>query len=306
MVLFCSKAVILIYDTKCNHGFLRVNSINYVIIKSRICIIKDSVVNISCNIYLRIQFITLMAKSKTIMKNEINNRYCLRLTEMKKICLPIVGTICFPEEFDQIFTVDGRFLITRNLETDWCFEMSGESMFYALCELERLNNVSLFDYKLKIIDAIDRRIDCVYEKIIHPLVFKFIFPTVFFNDGFIARDLSVLNRHVDYQLVNIVDFARLLNLYKKIGETRVFTTTVLSLDAIVDKLDQAISFVENNKLLLEYVISNDLQKAWYAEMYYTMSNINLKYKEKAQSLYSDQLYCSESPFYKLEFLDEKK
>ena len=45
---FCSKAVILIYDTKCNHGFLRVNSINYVIIKSRICIIKDSVVNISC------------------------------------------------------------------------------------------------------------------------------------------------------------------------------------------------------------------------------------------------------------------
>ena len=32
----------------------------------------------------------------------------------------------------------------------------------------------------------------------------------------------------------------------------------------------------------------------------------VKYKEKAQSLYSDQLYCSESPFYKLEFLDEKK
>ncbi|MFK2371036.1 hypothetical protein ACIXNP_03750 [Bacteroides fragilis] len=31
----------------------------------------------------------------------------------------------------------------------------------------------------------------------------------------------------------------------------------------------------------------------------------MKYKEKAQSLYSDQLYCSESPFYKLEFLDEK-
>ena len=65
------------------------------------------------------------------MKNEINNRYCLRLTEMKKICLPIVGTICFPEEFDQIFTVDGRFLITRNLETDWCF--GDERRKYVLC-----------------------------------------------------------------------------------------------------------------------------------------------------------------------------
>lgn len=76
---------------------------------------------------------------------------------------------------------------------------------------------------------------------------------------------------------------------------------ILSFDAVIDKLDQVVSFVEYNKLLLEYVRSNDLQKAWCAEMYYTMSNINLKYQEKAQSFYSDHLYCSESPFYKLYF-----
>ncbi|EYE42650.1 hypothetical protein M148_5145 [Bacteroides fragilis str. 1007-1-F  len=40
-------------------------------------------------------------------------------------------------------------------------------------------------------------------------------------------------------------------------------------------------------------------------MYYAMSNINSKYIKIAQNLYSDQLYCSESPFYKLDFLNEK-
>ena len=114
-------------------------------------------------------------------------------------------------------------------------------------------------------------IDCVYEKIVHPIIFKLVFPTVFFNNGFISRDLSVLNRHIDYQLVK----------------------------------ERAIDFVENNKSLLNYIQSSDLQRAWYAEMYYAMSNINSKYIKMAQNLYSDQLYCSESPFYKLDFLNEK-
>jgi hypothetical protein len=389
------------------------------------------------------------------------------------MCLILIGNLCFPEDFEQIFTSDRMFLITRSLGKDWCFEMSGESMFYALCELEKANNHSLFNYKSKIIEAIDKRIiwgngkllhrsftgncdiqfrstnsalrtllyacndkfktddsikilaneqfkyffhwkkgiwfchdsseyhgktpishirsriagkswrntltlnthidslntllllklyekeylldfdldylinkgltsinqlleltnegrgldklqaidnyyldlslkerhnfwvDCIYERIIHPVIFKFIFPTVFFNNGFIARDLSVLNRDIDYQLVNIVDLARLLNLYKQIEETKLLSTSVLRFKDIEDKLNRAIAFVENNKLLLSYIKSNELQMAWYAEMYYAMSNINLRYIEKAQSLYSEQLYCSESPFYKLRFLDEK-
>ena len=148
-------------------------------------------------------------------------------------------------------------------------------------------------------------IDCVYEKIVHPIIFKLVFPTVFFNNGFISRDLSVLNRHIDYQLVNIVDFARLLNLYKKNRETEILTTSILNYNEIGDKLERAIDFVENNKSLLNYIQSSDLQRAWYAEMYYAMSNINSKYIKMAQNLYSDQLYCSESPFYKLDFLNEK-
>jgi hypothetical protein len=393
---------------------------------------------------------------------------------MKKMCLILIGNIRFPEDFKQIFTPDGAFLITRNLGKDCCFEMSGESMFYALCELEKANDNSLFDYKKRIIEAVDKRIiwgngkllhrsltgnydiqfrstnsalrtllyacnsgfktddnirilaneqfkhffhwkegiwfchdsseyngktpishirsrvagkswrntltlnthidslntllllkqyekehlldfdleyminkgltsinqllelvnegrrlnklqvmdnyylnqflkeqhntfliDCVYEKIIHPVIFKFIFPTIFFNNGFIARDLSVLNRHIDYQLVNIVDLARLLNLYKQIEETKLLPTNVLRFKDIEDKLERAIAFIENNELLLNYIKSDELQMAWYAEMYYAMSSINLKYIEKARNLYSEQLYCSESPFYKMKFHNEK-
>ena len=105
--------------------------------------------------------------------------------------------------------------------------------------------------------------------------------------------------------LNIVDFARLLNLYKKNRETEILTTSILNYNEIGDKLERAIDFVENNKSLLNYIQSSDLQRAWYAEMYYAMSNINSKYIKMAQNLYSDQLYCSESPFYKLDFLNEK-
>ena len=30
---------------------------------------------------------------------------------MKRMCLSLIGDICFPEEFKQIFTLDGKFLI---------------------------------------------------------------------------------------------------------------------------------------------------------------------------------------------------
>ena len=66
---------------------------------------------------------------------------------MKKMCLLLIGDIYFPEEFEQIFTLDGKFLITRSLGSDWCFEMSGESMFYALCEMEKFQEKCIYDYK---------------------------------------------------------------------------------------------------------------------------------------------------------------
>lgn len=389
------------------------------------------------------------------------------------MCLLLIGDIYFPEEFEQIFTLDGKFLITRSLGSDWCFEMSGESMFYALCEMEKFQEKCFYDYKLRIIEAIDRRIiwgdgkllhrsftenydmqfrstnsalrtllyasengfdtdknigiianeqfkyffewkeglwfchdsseyggktpfshvrskvagkvwrntltlnthidslntllllkyyqkenflnfdlDCwikkglisinqllaltnegkianrlqkidnyclnlflkkqhdsfginyIYERIVHPIVFKFVFPTIFFNTGFIARDLSVLNRHIDYQLVNITDFARLLNLCKNVEKARAITN-ILRYNDIMDKLERAIAFVNNNKFLLKYIQSNDLQRAWYAEMYYAMANIDSKYVRIAKKLYSEHLYCSESPFYKMDFIHEK-
>ena len=97
----------------------------------------------------------------------------------------------------------------------------------------------------------------------------------------------------------------MLIFYKKNRETEILTASILNYNEIEDRLERAIEFVESNKYLLNYIQSSDLQRAWYAEMYYAMSNINSKYIKIAQNLYSDQLYCSESPFYKLDFLNEK-
>lgn len=391
---------------------------------------------------------------------------------MGKSRLTLIGDISFPEDFNEIFTSDGQFLITRILGDDCCFEMSGESMYYSLQELEKKTGDSLYDYKLKIVNAILNRIswgegyllhrsftgrydtqfrssnsalrtllaasdegfivddaikvianfhfkyhfkwingiwfchdsselngntpfshvrsrvagksmrntltlnthldslntllllkkhhkeylldfniddylykgiisinqllelksgisffakifqkidnyflnryldkiatinfisNTIYERIFHSVLFKFLFPTVFFNNGFIARDLSVLNRHVDYLQVNIVDFSRVLNLYKSMVTCGLIKEAILKSDLLIDKLERAIYLIENNASLKTFIFSNELQLAWYAEMYFTISNVDEKYREKAKSLYLDQIYCSNSPFYKLCF-----
>lgn len=387
---------------------------------------------------------------------------------MKKFRLTIIGDLLFPEEFDKIFTVDGKYLISRNFGCDYCFEMSGESMYYALQELE--DKKSLYVYKLKIVNAIIARIawgngkllhksftgdldtqfrstnsalrtllaadeegfavdeeikkiansqfkyfflwkkgiwfchdsseldgktplshvrtkrvgkdsrntltlnthldsvstllllkshckdylldfdldeflekglhsinqlcelkssmpfihstlqkldtyflkkykrrvvnnngfvDTMYERMVHPLLFKILFPTIFFNNGFIARDLSVMNRHLDYLLVNIVDFSRVMNLYKVLVRKSLLRGGLLDMDCLSDKLDGAIALVESDKPFLDFICANELQSAWYAEMYFTISNLNSSYAEKVKQIYREGIYCVKSPFYKL-------
>lgn len=389
---------------------------------------------------------------------------------MRKLRLPLVGDIQFPEDFDKIFTSDGKYLITKCLGDDYCFEMSGESMYYALQELEKKDGDSFYTYKSKIINAIVARItwgrgtllhksftggfdtqfrstnsalrtllaaskegfvvdeeikkiannqfkyffrwkkgiwfchdsseldgktplshirtkrvnkdsrntltlnthldsvstllllkkqhkeylldfnlddflekglqainqlcelksnivfienflqkidafflnvyvkkvvnkngfvDTVYERIIHPLLFKVLFPTIFFNNGFIARDLSVMNRHLDYLLVNVVDFSRVMNLYKVLVKERLLKEGLLNIDCLSDKLDRAIALVEKDKCFLTFIRADELQSAWYAEMYFSVSNLDSRYVEKARQIHSKGIYCLNSPFYKL-------
>lgn len=389
---------------------------------------------------------------------------------MKKLQLPLIGDILFPEDFDKIFTSDGKYLITKCLGDDYCFEMSGESMYYALQELEEKDAISVRDYKSKIVNAIAERIswgngkllhksftggydiqfrstnsalrtllaasedgyavdedikkiansqfkyffywkrgvwfchdsseldgktpfshvrtrrvgkdsrntltlnthldsintllllkkyhkeylldfdldnllgkglqsinqlcelkssiplvenflqkidaffldayikkivknngfvNTLYERIIHPILFKILFPTIFFNNGFIARDLSVMNRHLDYLIVNIVDFSRVISLYKVLVEEKLLKEDLLDMDYLSDKLDRAIALVETDKSFLHFIRSTEIQSAWYAEMYFTVANLNLMYVKKAKEIYSEGIHCTKSPFYKL-------
>lgn len=389
---------------------------------------------------------------------------------MKKLQLPLIGDILFPEDFDKIFTSDGKYLITKCLGDDYCFEMSGESMYYALQELEEKGAISVRDYKSKIVNAIAERIswgngillhksftggydiqfrstnsalrtllaasedgyavdedikkiansqfkyffywkrgiwfchdsseldgkipfshvrtrsvgkdsrntltlnthldsintllllkkyhkeylldfdlddllekglqsinqlcelkssiplvenflqkidaffldayikkivknngfvNTLYERIIHPILFKILFPTIFFNNGFIARDLSVMNRHLDYLIVNIVDFSRVISLYKVLVEEKLLKEDLLDMDYLSDKLDRAIALVETDKSFLHFIRSTEIQSAWYAEMYFTVANLNPMYVKKAKEIYSEGIHCTKSPFYKL-------
>lgn len=59
----------------------------------------------------------------------------------------------------------------------------------------------------------------VYDSLLHPLLFKVLFPRLFFNYGFIARDLAIRHRHADYLLPNAVDIARFLCLYESYHES---------------------------------------------------------------------------------------
>lgn len=379
--------------------------------------------------------------------------------------LILIGEINILQDFDTIFSCDGRYLISRTLGRNCFFEMSGESMYYALIEEERKKNISLREYKQKIVHAIlnrlsyghgrlihksfsggndtqfrstnsairvllmargdgfdvddalrqivkyqysyyfkwlngiwfchdsseldgkipmshirtrclgkdwrntltlnthvdsintlfllkkgefscDENIDSrlnesllsinqlldirasklelflqridsifldkyvdniwkknrwtpsIYERIVHPIVFKFLFPTFFFENGFIARDLSILNRHLDYLLVNIVDLSRMLCLYNEVGKA---DKALLNYNEVLDKIKNGVAWIEEHTHFVEFACKDPLLSAWYAEMYFVLSNLDQSYIKKAQELAQAGMFCSYSPFYKLQF-----
>ncbi len=134
--------------------------------------------------------------------------------------------------------------------------------------------------------------DWIWARLIHPLLFKICMPTIFFNNGFIARDLAVLNIHMDYLVVNIVDFARFINLYRE-AECK----STLNIDTLLEKLNKAVSLIEYSNNIKSFFESNEMADAWYAEMYFALANIDKKYLKKASELSAKTIYNTYSPFF---------
>lgn len=138
-------------------------------------------------------------------------------------------------------------------------------------------------------------VDKFYSRIYHPVCFKIIKPTIFFKNGFIGRDLAVMNIHVDYLLVNIVDMLRFLKGYFRVSaEIDGFTFDEKEL---LYRIHSAVRLVQNEQFIMEYIHSNDLQKAWYVEMLFLYedycndySDVFEKYKAKNTYVYKNYLF----------------
>lgn len=160
--------------------------------------------------------------------------------------------------------------------------------------LQKIDNL-LLDRYVEQIWKHDKWLFSIYERLIHPIIFKVFFPTIFFQNGFIARDLSVLNRHLDYILTNIVDFTRMLCLYNDVKSPNI---NVLECNIIENKIKNAVKWVESHPHFIEFINNHSLLSAWYAEMYYALSNLDQSYIEKANTLSQTGMFCTYSPFYK--------
>lgn len=127
----------------------------------------------------------------------------------------------------------------------------------------------------------------IYERIIHPLLFKLFSPTVFFNYGFISRDLAVMNRHLDYMIVNMVDITRYSILAKSTGvELKIISQKLL------EKIKQGVKFIDNTKEYQSFLYSKELSIAWLCELSVLLDTLSLGYSFNVESYH----YPKYSPF----------
>lgn len=156
--------------------------------------------------------------------------------------------------------------------------------------LQKWDTILFNQYLTSLSKSKEHLLSKLYQKIVHPAVFKLITPTVFFRNGFIGRDLAVCNIHVDYLTVNITDFLRLLVVYDRIIQKGELNLIQLDRQSILDKVSKAIDLIETNKHLKSYIINNDLQSAWYAELHYLYSFYDTKYRNIVIDLEQSNFY----------------
>ena len=97
-----------------------------------------------------------------------------------------------------------------------------------------------------------------FDRFVHPLLFKKLTPVFFFNYGYVARDMAVKSRHIDYLPANIADLLRFYSLLKK----NTLSSNLINLDRINTIIKKAICLLF--KLDTLYMSDNDI--AWKCEI----------------------------------------
>lgn len=129
------------------------------------------------------------------------------------------------------------------------------------------------------------RFSLLYERLIHPLIFKVFSPTIFFKYGFIARDMAVLNRHLDYHVVNMVDISRFLCMLKK---TSIINENQELFESFKLLLTKAVNIVESVPEYKNKVIDNDLSIAWLCELSLLLKELGITDPYQTQGYDSPQ------------------
>jgi len=118
-------------------------------------------------------------------------------------------------------------------------------------------------------DSIHHFVVRAFDRFVHPFLFKNITPVFFFNYGYVARDMAVKSRHMDYLPANIADLLRFYSLAKNNANT-VELHNLKKLKTIIDK---AVSLLFELDSL--YLSENDM--AWKCEIKYLSSLQNFDY-----------------------------
>ncbi len=85
---------------------------------------------------------------------------------MHKYRLVLIGDIILPDNIYDTFSSNG-YLITKSGGDDCYFEMSGESLYYALLDIERKSNQNMSYYKNLVVNAITMRIEACGGLLLH-------------------------------------------------------------------------------------------------------------------------------------------
>lgn len=108
-----------------------------------------------------------------------------------------------------------------------------------------------------------------HDRFIHPQLYKNLTPVFFFNYGYIARDMAVKSRHIDYLPANITD---LLRCYSLLKESSRFSSA-LNIEKMKAIIDKAVTLIF--ELDSMYNSENDL--AWKCEIKQLSDHLGLNY-----------------------------
>lgn len=175
--------------------------------------------------------------------------------------------------------------ITLNFSIDECIDKAINS----LCALSKVD--SKHSLVNKYLQKIDQKIlnhnilnsgilSKVYERIAHPVLFKLLSPTFFFDYGFIARDMAVMNRHLDYHIVNMVDIARVLCLLKHSIKGSYHSDLICCYSVI---LKRGLSLFESVPNYNAYIYTGDMNIAWMGELAVLLDYLSIEYPFKVDS-----------------------